>query len=200
MKNYYFDTQISKDVLENYLSRAVSAAFFIHTQTLEDDLRALKNMGVKFVGRASGIWEPDVDDIEHFEKSRYLAERVHEIDPEIILQACVFEAVYTYENRFKIPTYVFEAFGLPIEERGFRVEDMLFEEKPPAFMWEDGGIPDLNRIEARMWFYYRATKYIDAGYEALHMGQIHIYTANDCGMKKMAELMEMIRAYARKHA
>ena len=67
MKNYTFDTTISKEVLENYLSRSVSAAFFIHTKTLEDDLRALKNMGVKFVGRASGIWEPDECDEDTLE-------------------------------------------------------------------------------------------------------------------------------------
>ena len=200
MKNYTFDTTISKEVLENYLSRSVSAAFFIHTKTLEDDLRALKNMGVKFVGRASGIWEPDECDDEHFRKSKYLADRVHQVDPEIILQACIFEAVYHYEDRFKVPAYVFEAFGLPVEDRGFCVKDMLFREEPNGFIWGDeGGIPDLNRLEARMWFYYRATRYIDAGYEALHMGQIHLYTANDRGMKKMQELMQMIRDYAKVH-
>ena len=201
MKNYEFDTNISKEVLENYLSRSVSAAFFIHTKTLEDDLRAIKNMGIKFIGRASGIWEPDLDDKEHFEKSRYLAERIHEVDPQIILQACIFEAVYHYEDKFEVPAYVFEAFGLPVEKRGFCVKDMLFREEPNGFIWGDeGGIPDLNRLEARMWFYYRATQYIDAGYEALHMGQIHLYTANDRGMKKMAELIEMIREYARLNA
>lgn len=201
MKNYTFDTNISKEILENYLSRSVSAAFFIHTNTLEDDLRALKNMGVKFVGRASGIWEPDASDEEHFVKSKYLADRIHEVDPEIILQACIFEAVYHYEDRFKVPDYVFEAFGLPVEERGFRVKDMLFPEQPKGSIWGDeGGLPDLNRLEARMWFYYRATRYIDAGYEALHMGQIHLYTANDRGMKKMAQLMQMIRDYAKVHA
>lgn len=200
MKNYTFDTTISKEVLKNYLSRAVSAAFFIHTQTLEDDLRALKNMGVKFVGRASGVWEPDPDDEEHFAKSRYLAERIHETDPEIIIQACIFEAVYYEEEQFKVPAYVFEAFGLPVQERGFCVKDMLFPEEPNGFIWgEEGGIPDLNRLEARMWFYYRATRYIDMGYEALHMGQIHLYTANDRGMKNLAELMQMIRDYAKVH-
>ena len=78
---------------------------------------------------------------------------------------------------------------------------MLFLEKPNGFVWgNEGGIPDLSRTEARMWFYYRATQYIDAGYEALHMGQIHLYTANDRGMKKMAELIQMIRDYAKVHA
>lgn len=197
MKNYKFDTTIEKEVLENYLSRAVSAAFFIHTKTLEDDLRALKNMGVKFVGRASGIWEPDEDDEEHFSKSKYLADRVHETDPDIILQACIFEAVYRHIENFKVPAYVFEAFGLKPEDRGFQFEKMRFPQKPQGFIWgEDGALPDINELETRLWFYYRATRYIAAGYEALHMGQIHLYTANDRGMAKMAELVQMIRDYA----
>lgn len=200
MKNYTFDTTIDKEVLENYLSRAVTAAFFIHTRTLEDDLRAIGNLGVKFIGRASGIWEPDPDDEEHFRKSKYLADRVHEVDPEIILQACIFEAVYRHIETFKVPAYVFEAFGLEPEDRGFRFEEMRFPQAPRGFIWgEDGALPDIDRLETRLWFYYRATRYIDAGYEALHMGQIHLYTANDRGMIKMAGLLEMIRAYAMRH-
>lgn len=62
-----------------------------------------------------------------------------------------------------------------------------------------GGIPDLSRQEARLWFYYRATRYIDCGYEALHTGQVHLYTANDKGMAKTIELFGMIREYAKIH-
>ncbi len=200
MKNYTFDTTIEKEVLENYLSRAVTAAFLIHTKTLEDDLRAIKNMGIKFLGRASGIWMPDPDDQEHFRKSKYLADRVHEVDPEIILQACIFEAVYRHIENFKVPGYVFRAFGLEPEDRGFCFDAMKFQEEPEGFIWgDDGALPDINRLETRMWFYYRATNYIDAGYEALHLGQIHLYTANDRGMAKMSELADMLRVYGKEH-
>lgn len=201
MKDYTFDTTISKEVLENYLSRSATAAFMIHTKTLEDDLRAIKNLGIKFLGRVSGIWEPDNDDNEHFAKSKYLAERIHEVDSEIILQACIFEAVYKHIENFRVPAYVFEAFGLEPEDRGFQFEEMKFPQKPNGFIWgEDGALPDINRLETRMWFYYRATRYIDCGYEALHMGQIHLYSANDRGMVKLRELLEMIRAYGKKNA
>lgn len=201
MKNYTFDTTIEKEVLENYLSRSVTAAFLVHTKTLEDDLRAIKNMGVKFIGRASGIWKPDADDEEHFKQSKYLTDRVHEVDPEIILQSCIFEIVYREVENFKIPAYVFEAFGLEPEVRGFNFQAMRFPQEPKGFVnGEDEEIPDINQLETRMWFYYRATKYIDAGYEALHMGQIHLYTANDRGMAKTAELIDMIRSYGKKHA
>ena len=44
MKNYTFDGNISREVLENYLSRAVTAAGLYDSKTLEDDLRAIRNL------------------------------------------------------------------------------------------------------------------------------------------------------------
>ncbi len=200
MKNYSFDTTISKEVLCNYLERSVTAADLYISDTLEDDLRVIKKLGIKFLGRASGIWYVMMDDDEHFKLSKRLADRVHEVDSDIILQACVFEAVFNAMNNIKIPSYVFEAFGLQAEDRCFRIEDILFENRPKSFVWEDGGIPDISRLETQLWFYYRATKYIEAGYEALHMGQIHLYTANDKGFAVTYKLFDMIREYAHKNA
>lgn len=201
MKNYTFDTAIDIEVLKNYLSRAASAAFMIHTKTINDDLRAIKNLGIKFLGRASGIWYPDPDDEVHFKQSEELARKVHEVDREIILQACIFEAVYRPVNKIAIPAFVFEAFGMTPENRFFSFEQMRFPNAPDGFWWgEDGALPDITQMETRMWFYYRAVRYIDAGYEALHLGQIHLYTADDLGMVKMGELMEKIRQYARANA
>lgn len=206
--NFKFDGNMSREVLESYLSRAVTASSLFETETLEDDLRAIKRLGVKFIGRAANIWYMLEDDEIHFAKAKALADAVHAQDPEIILQACVFEIVTQRMNEQKIPAYVFEAFGKPVEDRCFSWNDarMLpedgsepkYPEGRPA--GKCGCMPDLNRDEARMWFYYRATKYIDCGYEALHMGQIHLYTAEDRGMKKTYELFGMIRDYAARHA
>lgn len=86
-----------------------------------------------------------------------------------------------------------------------RLDDALFTDESSGYTSrredpaKDGGIPDLSRQEARLWFYYRATRYIDCGYEALHMGQVHLYTANDKGMEKTTELFGMIREYAKIH-
>lgn len=55
-----------------------------------------------------------------------------------------------------------------VRARCFRLQDTLFEDCPDGFIHEgsdpakNGGIPDLSRVEAQMWFYYRATRYIDA--------------------------------------
>ena len=199
---FQFDGNMSREVLESYLSRAVTAAFLFESDTLEDDLRVIARLGAKFLGRASGTWGATGNDELHFARSKALADRVHEQDPEIILQACVFEYITTEMEKERIPAYVLEAFGKPVEDRCFRFEDarMLPEEGQTEEVFAGGAVPDLNRDEARMWFYYRATKYIDCGYEALHMGQVHMYTAEDRGMKKTYELFRMIRDYAAKHA
>ena len=207
--NFEFDGNMSREVLESYLSRAVTASSLFETETLADDLRAIKRLGVKFLGRASGIWYMAEDDETHFAKSKALADAVHAQDPQIILQACVFEIVTKQMDFQKIPAYVFEAFGKPVEDRCFRFEDarMLPENggAPRTYpadrpLGKCGDMPDLNRDEARMWFYYRATRYIDCGYEALHMGQVHLYTAEDKGMKKTYALFGMIRDYAAQNA
>ena len=181
--NFQFDGNMSREVLESYLSRSVTASSLFETETLEDDLRAIERLGVKFIGRASGIWYMLEDDDTHFAKSKALADAVHARDPEIILQACVFEIVTLRMDQEKIPAYVFEAFGKPVEDRCFRFEDarMISEDGSTAWNFAPdrdpgkcGDMPDLNRDEARMWFYYRATRYIDCGYEALQIGRAHV--------------------------
>ena len=58
---YYFDGTISRQVLENYLDRAVTMGYFLvpgepegyEFPYWEDDLRLIRNVGAKFIGRAS---------------------------------------------------------------------------------------------------------------------------------------------------
>ena len=204
--NFVFDGSMNEEVLTNYLARSATAAGLIESETLEDDIRAILNLGIKFLGRASGIWYMMMDDEQHFSLSKALAEKIHEKDAEIILQSCIFEWVVRRVEEIKIPHYVFEAFHLPIEDRCFCLEKILFEESPSGYQnrredkRKDGGLPDLSRLEAQMWFYYRATRYIDCGYEALHMGQVHLYTSNDKGFVKTVRLFNMIRDYGTKNA
>ncbi len=48
-----FDGKISREVLDNYLSRAVTFTDFLHGKgSIADNLRFLTNTGAKFVGRA----------------------------------------------------------------------------------------------------------------------------------------------------
>ena len=197
MSRGYFDGSMPREVLEYYLSRASSAQWIYLSNTLDDDIRAIVNAGVKFLGRASGIWKGEMPEEKHFEMSRIAAEKIHAADPEIILQACIFEALYREDvENVKIPAFVFEAFGMPFEDRCFDYDACIFDKS--AGTWDV--MPDISQTEAQMWFYYRGVRYIDCGYEAFHMGQIHLYTGHDRGYKGIGKVIEMLRAYAKKNA
>ncbi|MBQ7547281.1 MAG: hypothetical protein IJT41_09985 [Clostridia bacterium] len=193
MSEGYFDGAMPRKTLEYYLAHAASAQWITMSDTLDDDIRVILKLGLKFLGRAAGIWKASEPDDTHFARVRAAAEKIHAADPEIILQACIFEAVYREDlERTPIPPFVFEAFGLPVENRTFRHEDCT--------MCPGDNMPDIARLETQMWFYYRGRMYIDCGCEAFHMGQIHLYAAKDRGYTAIGRVIEMLRAYGREHA
>lgn len=197
MSKGYFDGSMPREVLEYYLSHASTAQWLYLSNTLEDDIRAILNAGVKFLGRASGIWKGEMPEEQHYKKTRELAEKIHAADPEIILQACIFEALYREDVEVvKIPRFVFEAFGLPYEERNFCFDRCVYGDSEGC----DSRMPDISQTETQMWFYYRGVRYIDCGFEAFHMGQIHLYTFRDRDYKAIGRVIEMLREYGKEHA
>ena len=62
--DYHFEGKISRPVLENYLARSSTFGSLLHL-TLDDDLRMIKNTGVKFAGRAVWMWggESKIDEL-----------------------------------------------------------------------------------------------------------------------------------------
>ena len=192
MNDGYFDGSMPRSVLEYYLSRAATAAGLYQSDTLDDDIRVILRLGLKFLGRFTGIWKAETTDDVHFARTRAAAEKIHAADPEIILQACIFEAVYREDlERTPIPARVFEAFGLPAEDRCFNYD---------AVTLRGDVIPDISAVETQMWFYYRGIGYIDCGCEAFHMGQIHLYTARDRAHTAIGRVLSMLRAYGKDHA
>ena len=192
-----FDGSMPRKVLEYYLSHAATAQWIYMSDTLDDDIRVMLKAGIKFLGRASGIWKGEMPEEEHFERSRAAAEKIHGADPEIILQACIFEALYREDVEcVKVPRFVFDAFGLPFEDRFFDYDACLFPKGSDT--WEC--MPDISRQETQMWFFYRGARYIDCGYEAFHMGQIHLYTALDRDYQCIGRVIEMLRQYGKTHA
>ena len=197
MNKGYFDGSMPRKVLEYYLSHAASAQWISMSDTLDDDIRVILKTGLKFLGRAAGIWKGDMPEEAHFAKVKAAADKIHAADPEIILQACIFEAIYREDvENVPVPAWVFEAFGLPVETRNFNYDACLFPKGTDT--WDC--MPDISQQEAQMWFYYRGVRYIDSGYEAFHMGQIHLYTGHDRGYKAIGKVLSMLRAYGKKHA
>ncbi|CAN5376503.1 hypothetical protein BH10PLA1_BH10PLA1_17490 [soil metagenome] len=216
--NFGFDRIISRPVLENYLSRAISMARLTVSPQRDEDLRMLANIGAKFVGRAAMIWADQDDEEVHFAAAAKMVADYQRYDADTVFQACVFEVVCEpLVAKVSIPAWVFAEFGLPVETRTFRYEAMLYDSsaasqepvkwRPHAgnqwmrdYFGKGNSVPDMSRPETQMWFFYRAKRYIDAGYEALHMGQIHLMNNNDPGNKHWWSVIQRIRAYAETHA
>ena len=205
--HYRFFKTISKDVLNNYLSRAVthyglcSISPEPETQYFEDDLRMLTSIGAKFIGRVAYAWVPPDDDEAHFRLAAERAERVHRADPEVILQAAVFEAVYESVGRIPVPEWVFVEFKQPVEKRNFKYEAMLYGNGKFRDQWTKGAsVPDMSKLETRMYFYYRARRYIEAGCESIHFGQIGLMDQNDVDHHWWMDMLTRVRAYAAGHA
>src|ERR1700689_4397943 len=59
-RDYHFDKTISRVVLENYLSRSITMQNLLTGQgNLEDNIRMLKSIGAKYIGRALCMWNAE---------------------------------------------------------------------------------------------------------------------------------------------
>lgn len=198
--DYHFDRKISRPVLENYLARSATVASLLHLAS-NDDLRMMKNTGVKFAGRVIWMWGHESRIDELVAKGAPFAKRLHEMDPDLILQGAIFEVVTTDVNKIRIPAAVLEEFGLPREPRNFNYKAMLYGFRHRHNHWhENASVPDMSRLETRMWFFYVAKRWIDMGLEAIHLGQVEIMDDWDRDHRHWRDLMSRIRAYAKKHA
>ncbi len=198
---YKFDGKISKRVLENYLSRAITIQNLLTGQgNLQDNIRMIKHIGAKFIGRALCLWNAERNFSNNVQRAREIAPQVLGAVPDVILEACVFETVSPQVNEIAIPARIFTAFGLPVEKRNFRYDDMIYPEGQRRPMGRNAQVPDESRLETQLWFYYQAITYIDLGCEAIHFGQVEIMNKNDPDNTHWANLFSMVREYAATHA
>lgn len=210
--DFDFDNgRMSEQVLRNYLSRAVTGMAITagggENLLIDENIRFLLRTGTKFVSRAAlfawdGLNAKQVE--EHFQLADTNAKKVHVADPEIILQAFVAEIVRrSYINDIAIPAWVFEAFGEEPEERNFVFEDIINEKMGPDFWGSNAGYPDWSRPEAQRWYYYCIVRYIDAGYESIHIQEGEYVEGKGYDAEDLAacdKVLTMARAYAKDHA
>lgn len=203
-RNYRFDGSISREVLENYLSRSITMVELYRSPgNLDDDLRMLKNIGAKFVGRAIYLWggEARIADPKFLEQGRDMVRRLHQIDPDIVVQAAVFEIVTEQVGQVPVPAWVFQEFGKKPETRNFDYSKMLFPSGLMVDHWRRGqSVPDICQEETKMWFLFLSASYIDVGVEAIHVGQLDLMGRNDPEYRHWADLLGRVRAYAAKKA
>jgi len=67
--------------------------------------------------------------------------------------------------------------------------------------WGPGcSIPDVSKMEAKLWLYFLAITYIEAGFEGIHWGRLALMAHDDPQLEHCSQLLAMIRSYARKNA
>ncbi len=200
-RDYRFDTTISRQVLENYLSRSISMEGLLNGRgDLDDNIRMLKNTGAKFIGRSLCLWGGEANILRNLQRAKEQIPKVHAADPDMVLQACVFEIVSTQVDQVAVPDWVFTALGQPVEKRNFRYADMIYTDPQRRTWGPNAAVPDVSRMETKLWFYYQAASYIDLGFEAIHFGQVEIMNRNDRDLAHWSQVLGLVRAYAAKHA
>jgi len=191
-----------REVLENYLSRAISMEGLLNGRgDLDDNIRMLKSIGAKFVGRSLCLWGGEVNLLRNLERARQQLPKVHKADPGMILQGCVFEIVTAQVDQVPVPDWVFKALDLPVEKRSFRYREMLYPDGRRQNQWgRNSSVPDVSRPETKLWFYFLAASFIDLGIEAIHFGQAEIMNGNDPNLEHWSQVLGLVRSYAAKHA
>ena len=205
-RDYRFDGRMSEEVLRSYLSRSMTTMYLLTSHgDFDDNLRMLTNCGVKFAGRAVYQWGREEGGApaipKKLEQAKAKATRIHAVDPDLILQACVFEIVSRDVNDLAVPAWAFEGLGRPVEQRNFRYEDITYPSGRGSNQWGQGSsVPDVSRNETKLWFYFLARSYMDSGCEAIHYGQVELMNGNDPKLDHWAEVLEQARRYAAKGA
>jgi hypothetical protein len=199
--DFKFNKTISREVLENYLDRSMTIqSLLVGRGNFEDNLRMIKNTGAKFIGRAVCQWGGEADEIKNFETEKELIPKIHLVDPDIVLQACIFEIVTDQVNQVRVPDWAFQALNRPVEKRNFRYEDMLYPDGQFKDHWGKGSVPDVSQPETQLYFFFQAASYINIGIEAIHFGQVELMNKNDKNLEYYSKLLGLIRGYAIKHA
>ncbi len=197
--DFEFNGKISQEVLENYLSRAITYSYTDENKA--DTTRAILNIGAKFICRALADWYPSNEHEAKFPEYKAYFEEIHAIDPDVIFEACIFETCGIEMNNIKIPAHVFEAFGKEPEDRCFDYKKMEHQDGYCNNLWcPDHSLPDITQEEYQMFVYYRGCAYMDLGIESIHMGQTEFIGKKDPDRVCWTKVVHMLRDYASKHA
>jgi hypothetical protein len=204
--DFQFDGLMPEKALRNYLGRSMTLMYLLTSHgDLDDNIRMMTNCGVKFAGRSVYQWGREEGGAPaiptKLAKAKINAVQIHAADPEIILQACIFEIASRDVSDLDIPAWVFEELGKPVENRKFKYEEIVYASGPRATQWgANAGVPDVSRAETKLWFYFLARSYIDIGCEAIHYGQAELMNANDPNLDHWNEILTASRRYASKNA
>ncbi len=201
-RDYHFDRTISREVLENHLARAITMEGLLNGRgDLDDNVRMLKHIGAKFLGRSLCLWAGEAALLRNFDRAREQIVKVFAADPEMIVQACIFEIVTAQVDQVPVPDWAFRALDMPVEKRNFRYEGMVYEKGRFRDHWgRNASVPDVSRPETQLWFHFLAASYIDLGVEAIHFGQVELMNGQDKDLAHYSRVLDRARSHAARHA
>jgi hypothetical protein len=200
--DYSFNKTISREVLGNYLSRAICMEGLLNGRgDFDDNIRMLGNVGAKYIARSISLWGGEARLLDNFARARRQVPLLLATDKDRILEACIFEIVTPQVEQVPVPDWAFRALGMPVEKRNFRYEAILYPPGMRTRSWAGmGGVPDVSQPETQLWFYFLAASYIDLGFEGIHWGQVEIMGLSDPHLDHYARIFDLARNYARKCA
>ena len=199
-QNYKFDGSISEEVLRNYLARSMTMMEALTDDGFEDNFRMFTYCGGKFFGRGVYVWGRESRLLEKVAEAKKNIAKLHAADPDIIVEACIFEIISKDVNGIAVPAWAFEGLGRTVEQRNFRYDDIIYADGKGRKWGANAEVPDVSRPETKLWFYFLAATYIDAGCEVIHYGQTEIMDNNDPHLDHWSEVLAQARGYAKKKA
>lgn len=174
-----------------------------------EDIQILTQINAQFIRRAAGVWGDEWRFAPPHTLWNTYTQTVIDINRAYdcanlrrpIIQAALLEHVTTDVRWITIPQIVKNAFLTDpdyIAQSAFYSGNVNFRRNNIVYNPNDSSshTPNLNRIEARMWFYYLGINYIDRGYKGLHIGQLQLMASNDVGYAKTFDLLSKLRNYA----
>ncbi len=175
-------------------------------------LRMILNTGTKFVFDNAFFTPPN----PNWDSLSWICQTIkndndflHTNDPEIICGASIEEVIPAQDTMVLLPPpAVIDLFW---QARPSSADQAYFDYKLMQIdyayvlahnnnQYLHEGHLDLTKPETQMWYYYLATRYIDAGCESIHFGDLFDGCWNDNGNGSLWYLVYQIRRYAATHA
>jgi len=60
---------------------------------LDDNIRTIKSIGAKYIGRSLSLWNGEANFLRNIERAKQQVPKALAADPELVLEACVYETV-----------------------------------------------------------------------------------------------------------
>lgn len=205
-----FSGTMDRPTLEAYLSRSMTMVGLLDLQQsdpagYQQEIAMCAQLNARYLGRVGGLWGGEwVLNYNYMSRAQQGVADLRQAyqqaghEPPIV-QAAIFEYVTKKVNEVWMRSETASAFG--IAQRQFDYQRMRYT-APPSGTQTDWGtdglaiVPDMSQLETQMWFYDMATRYIDAGFEAIHFGQVELMDDIDTRHVAWWSLLSRVRAYA----